>query len=67
MKINETEKLNDGDPCIVIAGNHVGKSGILRDINESKTGHITITVEPKNGVQFKTLGKNVSVQSSDKT
>ena len=67
MKIKETEKLNDGDQCIVIAGTHVGKSGIVRDINKSKTGHITITVEQKNGVRFKTLGKNVAVHSSDKT
>jgi ribosomal protein S4E len=67
MKSKETEILNDGDQCIVVAGTHVGKSGIVRDINKSKTGHITITVEQKNGVRFKTLGKNVSVQSSDKT
>lgn len=67
MKIKETEKLNDGDQCIVVAGTHVGKSGIVRDINKSKTGHITITVEQKSGVRFKTLGKNVAVQSSDKT
>jgi ribosomal protein S4E len=67
MKIKETENLNDGDQCIVVDGTHFGKSGIVRDINKSKTGHITITVEQKNGVRFKTLGKNVAVQSSDKT
>ena len=65
MKIKETEKLNDGDHCIVVAGTHVGKSGIVRDINKSKTGHITITVEQKNGVRFKTLGKNVVVKKND--
>jgi hypothetical protein len=35
----------------------------VRDINTSKTGHITITVVQKNGVKFKTLGKNVAVTS----
>jgi len=47
MEIKEDEKLNDGDKCMVIAGTHVGKSGIVRDIHTSKTGHITITVEQK--------------------
>ena len=55
------KKLKDGDQCKVIAGTHAGKSGTIRDINLSKTGHITITVEQKNGVRFKTLGKNVVV------
>lgn len=54
-------KLKDGDECIVIAGTHKGKSGTVRDINTSKTGHITITVVQKSGVRFKTLGRNVSV------
>jgi ribosomal protein S4E len=54
-------RLKDGDQCKVIAGTHIGKSGIVRDVNLSKTGHITITVEQKNGVRFKTLGKNVIV------
>jgi len=53
--------LKDGDQCKVTGGSHVGKSGTVRDINTSKTGHITITVEQKNGVRFKTLGKNVVV------
>jgi ribosomal protein S4E len=57
---NET-KLKDGDECTVTAGTHSGKSGTVRDINTSKTGHITITVEQKNGIRFKTLGKNVMV------
>lgn len=62
MKSKQTEKLNDGDQCTVIAGTHAGKSGTIRDINTSKTGHITITVVQKNGVRFKTLAKNVKVQ-----
>ncbi len=51
--------LKDGAKCKVIAGTHEGKSGIVRDIKKSKTGAITITVVPKNGVRFKTLAKNV--------
>ena len=56
------EELKDGDKCKVIGGTHAGKSGTVRDINTSKTGHVTITVEQKNGIRFKTLGKNVMVQ-----
>ncbi len=52
--------LRDGQTCVVIGGTHKGKSGIVRDINTSKTGHVTITVEQKNGVRFKTLAKNVT-------
>lgn len=66
MKHHTSVTLKDGDPCIVTAGTHTGKSGTIRDINTSKTGHITITVVQKNGVRFKTLGKNVVVQPSKK-
>ncbi|MBL0135482.1 MAG: RNA-binding protein [Chitinophagaceae bacterium] len=61
-----TRQLKDGDYCKVITGTHAGKSGIAKDINTSKTGHITITVVQNNGVRFKTLGKNVEVIKSDK-
>jgi ribosomal protein S4E len=61
MKSKTQPNLKDGDQCKVIGGTHTGKSGTVRDINTSKTGHITITVEQKNGVRFKTLGKNVMV------
>lgn len=61
MKTKTPAKLKDGDQCKVTGGTHTGKSGTVRDINTSKTGHITITVEQKNGVRFKTLGKNVVV------
>ena len=54
-------KLKDGDFCKVIGGTHKGKSCFVQDINMSKTGHITITVLQKNGVRFKTLGKNVEI------
>lgn len=53
--------LKNGDVCKVIAGTHTGKSGIVEDLKTSKTGHITITVKQKNGVRFKTLGKNVEI------
>ncbi|WP_343631286.1 KOW motif-containing protein [Fluviicola sp.] len=56
------EVLKDGDFCIVTAGTHKGKSGTVRDLNVSKTGHLTITVVRENGVRFKTLGRNVRVQ-----
>ena len=61
METKKQAKLKDGAKCKVIAGTHEGKSGIVRDIKTSKTGHITITVVQSNGVKFKTLGKNVSV------
>jgi ribosomal protein S4E len=66
MKIKASVKLNDGDHCLVVGGTHAGKSGIVRDIKTSKTGHITITVEQLNGVRFKTLGKNVMTPKRDK-
>lgn len=66
MKPETPVKLKDGDQCTVVGGTHAGKSGTVRDINTSKTGHITITVEQKNGVRFKTLGKNVVVKAGSK-
>ncbi|MCB0599969.1 MAG: KOW motif-containing protein [Saprospiraceae bacterium] len=59
-------QLKDGDYCRVIAGTHKGKSGYVRDINTSKTGHITITVLQENGDRFKTLGRSVEVIKSEK-
>lgn len=64
MSTKSAIKLKDGDKCRVVRGTYEGKSGTVRDINTSKTGHITITVVQKNGVRFKTLGKNVEVQAS---
>ena len=58
--------IKDGDFCKVIAGTHKGKSGSVRDINTSKTGHITITVVQDDGVRFKTLAKNVEIISDYK-
>ncbi len=54
-------KLQDGASCRVTGGVHQGKSGTVRDINTSKTGHVTITVVQANGERFKTLAKNVEV------
>jgi ribosomal protein S4E len=67
MNSKTSENLKDGDQCTVVGGTHAGKSGIVKDINTSKTGHITITVVQKNGVRFKTLGNNVVVQKGSKT
>lgn len=61
MDTNVAGNLKDGDQCLVIGGTHKGKSGTVRDIHTSKTGHLTITVEQQNSVRFKTLGKNVIV------
>ena len=66
MSTKKSGQLKDGDQCEVVAGTHVGKSGTVRDINTSKTGHLTITVEQKNGVRFKTLARNVVVQARSK-
>lgn len=65
MTTKLSEKLKDGNQCEVIAGTHKGKSGTVRDINTSKTGYITITVEQKNGVKFKTLAKNIVIQKNN--
>lgn len=62
MAAKTSQKLKDGDFCKVVGGTHAGKSGTVRDVNTSKTGHVTITVVQKNGVRFKTLGKNVVVE-----
>jgi ribosomal protein S4E len=59
MKKTASGRLKDGQHCTVIGGTHVGKSGTVRDIRVSKTGHITITVEQGGGARFKTLARNV--------
>ena len=63
MANKEAAQLKDGDPCVVIAGTHKGKSGIARALNISKSGHLTITVAQHNGERFKTLGRNVVVKA----
>lgn len=59
----EAGQLHDGDRCVVVRGTHRGKSGIVRDMKFSKTGHVTITVEQADGVRFKTLARNVRVEA----
>lgn len=61
-KAKEPVKVKDGAKCKVVGGTHEGKSGTVRDINTSKTGHVTITVVQANGERFKTLAKNVVIQ-----
>ncbi|MFL5766010.1 MAG: KOW motif-containing protein [Bacteroidia bacterium] len=61
MSAQNAKKIADGAKCLVINGTHKGKSGIVRDINTSKTGHITITVVQSNGDRFKTLARNVEI------
>ncbi|MBK9760983.1 MAG: RNA-binding protein [Flavobacteriales bacterium] len=63
MPTAKTPQLKDGDHCQVVAGTHKGKCGVARDLNISKTGHVTITVVQADGVRFKTLGRNVVVQA----
>ncbi|MEQ1820743.1 MAG: KOW motif-containing protein [Terricaulis sp.] len=53
----------NGDYCVVIAGTHSGKSGVVQDRKVSKTGHVTITVQQANGVRFKTLARSVEIQA----
>ncbi len=61
MPATKAPTLKDGDRCVVISGTHKGKSGIARDLNISKSGHLTITVVQANGERFKTLGRNAEV------
>jgi ribosomal protein S4E len=67
MKKNTSNTLRDGQRCEVIGGTHAGKSGVVRDINISKTGHMTITVVQANGDRFKTLARNVVVKDDGTT
>ncbi len=63
MKAKPAGKLSDGARCQVVGGTHAGKSGVVRDIKTGKTGHVSITVVQANGVRFKTLARNVVIQS----
>lgn len=54
-------EVRDGAYCTVTGGTHKGKSGTVRDVHTSKTGHVTITVVQANGDRFKTLARNVAV------
>ena len=62
-KSDSNQKLKDGARCKVTGGTHIGKSGIVRDMKTSKTGHVTITVLRDDGERFKTLAKNVVIDN----
>lgn len=61
MKTKAPKAPKDGAHCKVVGGTHAGKSGTVRDVKVSKTGHVTITVVQRDGTRFKTLAKNVAV------
>ena len=63
-KATTADEVRNGDRCEVVAGTHAGKSGIVRDRNTSKTGHVTITVVQQDGTRFKTLARSVVVEPS---
>ena len=54
----------DGGHVVVTGGTHAGKAGVVEDMKTSKTGHVTITVRPADGVRFKTLARNVAKRSA---
>lgn len=58
---SQSAEILDGAKCKVVGGVHAGKSGTIRDIKTSKTGHVTVTVVQSGGERFKTLAKNVAV------
>ncbi|MCW8108719.1 hypothetical protein OPS25_09440 [Alteromonas ponticola] len=60
-------EIKDGVNCVVLAGTHKGKTGLVRDIHTSKCGNATITVVQQNGEKFKTLAKNVRVSERAST
>ena len=63
MKTESPGELTDGAKCTVMGGAHAGKSGTVRDIHTSKSGHVTITVVQSNGERFKTLARNVAIKA----
>jgi len=63
MNSKSNKKVKDRAQCRVVDGTHAGKSGIVRDMKTSKTGHVTITVVQADGERFKTMAKNVVVES----
>jgi ribosomal protein S4E len=57
------DAIKDGDLCKVVGGSHKGKAGVVRDLNLSKGGNLTITVVQADGERFKTLARNVVVEA----
>ncbi len=58
----ESPEVRNGAYCVVVAGTHAGKSGVVSHRKTSKTGHVTITVQQASGPKFKTLARNVDVR-----
>jgi ribosomal protein S4E len=54
--------MENGQACVVIAGTHKGKAGIVADRNVSKGGNVTITVVMADGTRFKTLERSVELR-----
>ena len=63
MKSHVNGRLKDGSKCKVVNGTHAGKSGFVRDVKKSRTGHVTITVVQATGERFKTLARNVMAKA----
>jgi ribosomal protein S4E len=63
MKAQQPSALKEGSRCKVVGGSHEGKTGTVRDINMSTTGHVTMTVVQPNGERFKTLARNVVIEN----
>jgi ribosomal protein S4E len=51
--------MENGQACVVVAGTHKGKAGIVEDRHLSKGGNVTITVRQADGSRFKTLERSV--------
>jgi ribosomal protein S4E len=66
MKTKSSAIVRGGDHCNVVGGTHAGISDTVRDVHTSKIDHIMITVEQTSGVRFKTLAKNVVIQTRNK-
>lgn len=62
MNTRAAPDLADGATCKVVGGAHAGKTGVVRDINTTKSGNVTITVVQEDGTKLKTLAKNVVVK-----
>jgi ribosomal protein S4E len=54
-----SDAISNGDHCVVEAGAHAGKSGVVQDLHTSATGNVTITVVQEGGRRFKTLARKV--------
>lgn len=57
--------MQNGESCVVIAGTHKGKAGIVEDRHVSKGGTVTITVRQADGSRFKTLERSVRSAPAD--